>query len=503
MRTYKTAALILFACMTACNGAKTSDLSQAAIQAALESGGNSAQLQSFYARVGWKSPWSDKNVTALHEALASRAKHGLNHISFPDPPSSGVEPAELDIARTTVALAYASALSRGFVDPHALHEVYTIPRPQADVAAGLAQALQQGKLAQWFDGLAPQDGDYRILSKAYQDYEKEASNATQPKISDVGGTIKAGDADPRISDIAPQLVANGYLERTPIAGGEQDKYTRQIVSAVKQFQRDFGITDDGVIGPDTLEAINMGPAARARATAVALERLRWLARDPAPTRIDVNIAAAELSYWRDDKLVDQRKVIVGQPGKETPQLLAPMFRLVANPTWTIPRSIQNGQLAGKSADYLRAHNMAWRDGWIVQESGPGNSLGLVKFDLQDDQEIYLHDTDARSLFTRSQRQLSHGCVRVYDALGFAAMIAQHEGIADQWKEARDSGKQQFVKLPKPIPVRLLYHTAFVGAQGEVQVRTDPYGWDDALSEKLGFGKRSLAQFKANADDFGP
>jgi murein L,D-transpeptidase YcbB/YkuD len=502
VRTYKTAALILLSCMTACNSAKTSDLTQASIQAVLNSGGNGDQLQTFYARVGWKSPWSGRNVAALREALASRARHGLNHINFPDPPNAGVEPAKLDIARTSAALAYARALSQGFVDPHALHEVYTIPRPQADLVAGLAQALQQGKLGQWLDGLAPQDADYRILSKAYQDDEREASNTAQPKISDVGGTIKAGDADPRISDIAPQLVANGYLESAP-RGGDQDKYSQKIVGAVKQFQRDFGIMDDGVIGPDTLEAINMGPAARARATAVALERLRWLARDPAPTRIDVNIAAAELSYWREDKLVDQRKAIVGQPGKETPQLLAPMFRLVANPTWTIPRSIQNGQLAGKSAAYLRAHNMAWHDGWIVQESGPRNSLGLVKFDLQDDQEIYLHDTDARSLFARSQRQLSHGCVRVYDALGFAAMIAQHEGIADQWKEARDTGKQQFVKLPRPIPVRLLYHTAYVGAQGEVQVRTDPYGWDDALSEKLGFGKRTLAQFKANADDVGP
>ena len=502
MRTYKTAALLLLSCMTACNGTKTSELSQAAIETALKSGGNTDQLQSFYARIGWTSAWSDKNVAALHEALASRARHGLNHISFPDPPASGDDPAKLDIARTTVALAYASALSRGFVDPHALHEVYTIPRPQTDLVAGLAQALKQGKLGQWLDSLAPQDADYRILSKAYQDYEQEASKAAQPKISTAGGPIKAGEADPRISDIAPQLVANGYLERAP-GGGEQDKYTQKIVGAVKQFQRDFGITDDGVIGPETLEAINMGPAARARATAVALERLRWLARDPAPTRIDVNIAAAELSYWRDDKRVDQRKAIVGQPGKETPQLLAPMFRLVANPTWTIPRSIQKGQLAGKSAAYLRDHNMAWRDGWIVQESGPDNSLGLVKFDLQDDQEIYLHDTNARSLFARSQRQLSHGCVRVYDALGFAAMIAQHEGISDQWKEARETGKQQFVKLPKPIPVRLLYHTAFVGSEGEVQVRTDPYGWDDALSEKLGFGKRTLAQFKANADDVGP
>ncbi len=115
------------------------------------------------------------------------------------------------------------------------------------------------------------------------------------------------------------MVANGYLERTPIAGGERDKYTQQIVSAVIIGSSAIsGIIDDGVIGPETLEAINIGPAARARATAVALERLRWLARDPAPTRIDVNIAAAELSYWRDDKLVDQRKVIVGQPGKETP-----------------------------------------------------------------------------------------------------------------------------------------------------------------------------------------
>ncbi len=196
-------------------------------------------------------------------------------------------------------------------------------------------------------------------------------------------------------------------------------------------------------------------------------------------------------------------MIVGQPGKETPQLLAPMFRLVANPTWTIPRSIQTTQLAGKSAAYLKAHNMAWRDGWIVQQSGPKNSLGLVKFDLQDDQEIYLHDTDARSLFERSQRQLSHGCVRVHDALGFAAMIAEQEGIADQWKKAQASGKQTFVKLPQTIPVRLLYHTAFVDAEGAVQVRTDPYGWDDALSEKLGFAKRTLSQFRAKADDIGP
>ena len=503
MKTYKAAALILLASMTACNGAKAPELSPAAIEAKLKALPNEVQLRQFYTAIGWKSAWSGKNAQALQQALGERAKHGLDHARLPALAAGDADPVQQDVARTTAALAYASALSRGFVDPRSLHEVYTIPRPQTDLIAGLAQALRDGQVAQWLDGLAPQDADYRTLSQAYLDDQKAPANAAPAKIPTDGKPIEAGDADPRVSDIVPALVANGYLEKAPSSGGEPVRYSRAIVDAVKQFQRDFGISDDGVIGPETIEALNMGPAARARATAVALERLRWLARDPAPTRIDVNIAAAALGYWRDGKLVDQRKAIVGRPESETPQLLSPMFRLVANPTWTVPRSIQNGQLAGKGAAYMKAHKMTLRDGWIVQESGPDNSLGLVKFDLKNDHEIYLHDTNARSLFARSQRQLSHGCVRVEDALGFAAMIAEHEGIADQWKKARETGKQQFVKLPREIPVRLLYHTAFVDAQGGIQVRTDPYGWDDALAEKLGFGKRALSQFRAKADDIGP
>ncbi|WP_010542895.1 L,D-transpeptidase family protein [Sphingomonas elodea] len=245
------------------------------------------------------------------------------------------------------------------------------------------------------------------------------------------------------------------------------------------------------------------PADRARTLAVALERLRWLARNPPATRIDVNIAAARLTYYRDGVPVDSRKVIVGKPGRETPLLSSPIYRLVANPTWTIPKSIENTELAHVGPDYLASHNMVRRGGYIVQQPGPDNALGMVKFDMINDQAIYLHDTSAPGLFERSQRHLSHGCVRVDDALGFAQLLAEDEGVADRWQAASASGEQIFVALPVRIPVRLLYQNAFVDEIGRVTVRTDPYDWNGSVARALGFDDGSRTRTQADAIDIGP
>ena len=114
---------------------------------------------------------------------------------------------------------------------------------------------------------------------------------------------------------------------------------------MKQFQADSGVKPDGVLGKDTIGALSTGPAFRARQLAVAMERLRWLPRDPPKTRIDVNTAASFLDYWRDGQHVDHRKVINGEADKPTPQLQAPLYRLVANPTWTVPDGIAAKELA--------------------------------------------------------------------------------------------------------------------------------------------------------------
>jgi murein L,D-transpeptidase YcbB/YkuD len=467
--------------------------------------------QAGHVKAGSHKAWSTSNVEAFDQILADRARHGVDRVVFFSAPATGVTGAVEDAERTKAALDYAAALSHGRVDPASLHGVYTLPRPKADLAAGLTRALAKGNLTAWFDSLPPQDSEYKLLSAAYLAFNAKAS-ITTPGQAIPSGLIHIGDRDARVSTIVEQLVGNGYLlsgADTPSAAATAPQaavptlYTQAIADALKGLQTDYGIAADGVVGPETLKVLNLNDGDKARALAVGLERRRWLSRTPPATRIDVNTAAAQLRYYRDGTLVDQRKVIVGEPGRETPALSSPIYRLVANPTWTVPKSIQNGEMANVGEDYLQAHDMVLRDGWIVQQSGPSNALGLVKFDMANDQAIYLHDTSAPALFDRSQRHLSHGCVRVEDALGFAQMLAQHEGVVDAWQTAQASGEMSFVPLPRRIPVRLLYHNVDVSDDGKVAFRTDPYGWNDPIAEQLGFAKASAKRAEAQAIDIGP
>ncbi|WP_342450561.1 L,D-transpeptidase family protein [Sphingomonas sp. CFBP 13728] len=439
--------------------------------------------------------WTKTTAEQLRKAIAARGAHGLDRMSF----DASAQPGADDAALTKAAIAYGTALAQGATDPAKLFDVYTVPRSKVDVAQGLAAALQAGDIGKWLSSLAPQDDNYARLSKAYLALPKQEQPASEV-IPDNGEAIKPGQADPRVPAIAQQLVAFDYLDR---AAAQGDRLTPAMILAIKKMQADYGIKPDGMIGTAALGILNLSDADRARAIAVNMERLRWLDRNAPGTRIDVNLAAARLSYWRDGKLVDSRKVVVGEPDKETPQLGSPIFRLVANPTWTVPRSVEKKEMAGKGAAYLRANNLAWKDGWLVQQSGPKNSLGLVKFDMTNDHAIYLHDTPAKQLFAEIQRQRSHGCVRVEDALGFAEMLAKDQGVTDQWHQARATGKETFVKLPKEIPVRLLYQTVLFDDAGEPVIRADPYGWNDRVAVALGLGSSATYKPTARDADVGP
>ncbi|MEO8374030.1 MAG: L,D-transpeptidase family protein [Sphingomonas bacterium] len=447
--------------------------------------------------------WDDASRSALVTALADRARHGLDRVSFLE-----TQDGASDEAFRAAALRYASALSRGMVDPTTLHDPFTLPRAKADLEPALAGALAGGKLGEWLASLAPQDEEYARLSQAYLDLRARPQDSGAAQIG-AGGLLTVGDADARVSAVVEQLIMGEYLPQdaaAPVDASTEGKlpiFTQQIADAVRALQRDYGIAADGVVGRDTLGVLNLGAGDRARAIAVALERRRWLDRTPPATRIDVNTAAAQLSYFRDGVLVDTRRVVVGKPGTETPPLQSPIYRLVANPTWTVPKSIQNGELANVGADYLQRHNMELRGGWIVQGSGPDNALGLVKFDMQNEHAIYLHDTSAPELFERSHRHRSHGCVRVEDALGFAQLLADDQKISEAWQAAQAGGEQQFVALKTPIPVRLIYRNVFVDADGKVAFRTDPYGWNTPIARALGFSDRGKARLRSEDADIGP
>jgi murein L,D-transpeptidase YcbB/YkuD len=144
-----------------------------------------------------------------------------------------------------------------------------------------------------------------------------------------------------------------------------------------------------------------------------------------------------------------------------------------------------------------------KDGYYVQQSGPKSALGLVKFDMQDDEAIYLHDTPAKSVFAQDDRHRSHGCVRVENAVQFATALAQQEGVLDPFKQAMQKDDQSFVKLPNEIPVRLLYQTAFWDGS-RIQFRRDVYGWDENVAKALGLAQGEPQKIdQPESSDVGP
>ena len=438
----------------------------------------------------------NKAEQQIRDAIAQAPSHGLK----PDLFLKGGEKGE---ALVQAGLKYASALANGYTDPTKLHEVYTIPRAKTDVRAGMQQALQNGNVGDWMNSLAPQTDEYRALSKAFVRYAKLAGQTDRQPIP-AGTPIKPGARDPRIPAIVAVLRSGGYIPEQQQGTADPVTYSSALVAAVKKFQSDSGTKPDGILGKETIGALSTGPAERARQLAVAMERLRWLQRDPPKTRIDVNTAASFIDYWRDGEHVDRRKVINGEPDKPTPQLQAPIYRLVANPTWTVPDGIAAKEVADKGSAWLAKNDYVQKDGHWVQESGPKNSLGLVKFDMQDDEAIYLHDTPAKAVFAQDDRHRSHGCVRVENAVQFATALAQQEGILDQFQKAMQGNDETFIKLPHEIPVRLLYQTAFWDGS-RIQFRPDVYGWDENIAKALELAPGPPVQIQQpeSSDDVGP
>lgn len=474
----------------------------------------------FYEARGWRPAWGEAQAQALVAAIGEARRHGLDARRYLRAANAASGPAAREAALTLAAIGYAEALARGQADPARLHEIYTLPRPEMDVVAGLAGAAEAGNVGRWLEGLAPNDAEYRALSEAYLRYADQALREQGPALEG-GDSIHVGDRDPRMPAIVASLRSHGYLPETPAqpAGpqgnaqapaADPQVYGEELAAAVRRVQEDYGLQPDGVIGGATLDILNTTARDLARQIAVNLERRRWLARNPPATRIDVNTAAAFLEYWRDGRFVDRRIVMVGQPGWETPPLASPIVRLIANPPWTVPESIEREELAARGPTYLAANNFSRNaNGRLVQAPGPEAALGLVKFDMSNRHAIYLHDTPAKHGFQRAERHMSHGCVRVQDAVGFAAMLAEHDGKREQLERAlarrdeQDRPRTGAIQLSNPIPVRLLYHTAFVDRDGQLRFRPDAYGWDDNVARALGLAPRQRPQLRRVRGDIGP
>lgn len=422
--------------------------------------------------------WSDENAAALEAALAAAPEHGFNGDVFGAGSAEerqALRPRARDTLFTRVALNYAAAMTKGLGS--AVSEDNADTKLEARLSKELRSALRAGKVKTWLEGLEPKAREYRHLQYALSTYRDLATAGGWDALPS-GRKLMLGDSGRRVGLLQERLRIEGDLSEDA-DGLEFDQATSD---AVVRFQARHGLEADGILGPATLGELNVPVEQRIRTIEVNLDRWRSFGRSFAATRVEVNTAAASLSLYNDNKITLRMNAVVGKPKHDTPSLQSTIRTVILNPQWVVPHSIVKNEIQPKideDPDYLTRNNMFWRDGQLVQESGPQNALGRIKFEFPNPYRVYLHDTPARSLFGAADRAQSHGCVRLEQPLDLAEALLEANGTWSREKiedEIR-GGKTKHVALKRSIPVVLAYWTAFVEEDGTVNFRADVYDRD--------------------------
>ncbi len=323
-------------------------------------------------------------------------------------------------------------------------------------------------------------------------------------------TAAWGRVDPALA------MANAYAAVQSAGEGDPLFYDDRLAIALERFQRRHGLTVDGIVGPRTLEALNVPIEDRIEQVIAGMERWRWLPRDLGQgygRYIMVNLAAFSMDVVEDGELIRSMDTVVGRPSRQTPLFSSRMTWLEFNPTWTVPTSIAVRDMLPNVLNdpgYFSRMGITVYGGWhqdspvlneeyldweqigndirqfrLVQAPGPQNSLGKVKFMMANNFSVYLHDTPSRYLFDRTHRAYSSGCVRVEDPMWLADYVM---GDQDGWSGLRSRMQSDWqtrrVNLENHVPVHLAYHTAWRDEDNSIQVREDIYGIDRAIGESL-------------------
>ncbi|GAB2176971.1 hypothetical protein DLREEDagr8_25290 [Dongia sp. agr-C8] len=327
------------------------------------------------------------------------------------------------------------------------------------------------------DTLPADPGIWR-LKGAIALYRDLAAKGGWPTLTS-GPKLARGDSGPRVEALRSRLAATDDLAAAEL---QRDDFDPVLEQAVQAFQARHGLQTDGVVGPKTLAALNVPVQQRLDTMLANLGRLQRQNRDWGWRYIAVNIAAATYRLVIDGHTALERPAVVGKPSWPTPTLDSVIDRIEFHPYWRIPTSIADGEVWPKQeADpgYFAQQGIRIVGSGLVQDPGPRNPLGAVKFVFDNPYSVYLHDTSAPGLFARAYRFLSHGCVRVSDAAALARALLAPD---PQWPEARvesaiAGGANQDVVLRAPIPLHIVYDTAWVMEEGTIQFRDDVYHRD--------------------------
>jgi L,D-transpeptidase YcbB len=294
--------------------------------------------------------------------------------------------------------------------------------------------------------------------------------------------LKKGMKSPQVVSLKKRLQLSKDYNGTDTT----NVFSDSLETAVKAFQQRNGLKPTGVVNDSMINVLNIPVEQRIQQIIVNMNRSLWMPEQTDSSRIEINIPSQMLVAYADSGKALEMPVIVGKEGSATTMFSSNINQIVFNPAWNIPESIVKNEIMPKmksDATYLKKNNMEVVKQADVPElkqlPGKNNPLGKVKFLFPNTHDIYLHDTPDKTAFAKTDRALSHGCIRVQDAAKLAQYLLhdQSDWNAQKINAAMNSGKEQTVDLKTKEPVNITYLTAWVDENGMMNFRPDIYNHD--------------------------
>lgn len=487
-------------------------------QAVAEGAARDEVLATFYRGRDFKGLWTGSTPedqdrrNALLTAFANAADHGLPAADY-DPDAlmarmqSAQTPAEqgaLEVELSRLFLSYAKDIQTGILTPSRVVPDIKRDIPLRDPLQHLTTFEQTNPQA-FLASLPPRSPEYARLLREKLALENLVINGGWgPLVS--GGKLEPGNSGARVVALRNRLVAMGFMERSA-----SRTYDAQIQAAVQAFQTAHGLTADGVAGASTLAELNVPAARRLEQIIVAMERERWTNQPRGDRHIWVNLTDFTAAVVDNDAVTYSTRSVIGalDADRQSPEFSDVMDHMVINPSWYVPRSIivgeylpalkrnrnavshieitdRNGRVVNRGAVNFAQYTARTFPFAMRQPPSRGNALGLVKFMFPNPYNIYLHDTPAKSLFGREVRAFSHGCIRLNDPFDFAyALLAvQESDPVGFFQGILNTGRERRVNLESPVPVHIVYRTAFTHTTGQLNFRRDVYNRDSRIWNAL-------------------
>jgi murein L,D-transpeptidase YcbB/YkuD len=334
------------------------------------------------------------------------------------------------------------------------------------------------------------------LKAAIKQYQEIADKGGWEPIPDFKGKLAHGSSDPAVPFIRARLAAIGEIKDAD----KSTSFDSELDAAVKRYQAANALPPNGIVDKSTQIAMNIPAAARLKQLRANLTRLSEYAKMP-KKYVAVNIPSAQIEAVENDEVVSRHAGVVGKSDRPTPILKSSIQELNFNPVWHLPPTVIEKDLVPKGQEMahkgesvlvkfgidayggdgrkLDPMKINWggnaKSLTYKQQPGPENPLGFVKINFPNGHSVYMHDTPGQSLFGRTFRAASSGCVRINGIESLAAWLVAEKGWRPEHvRQMKETGERHDVRLKTPVPLYFAYVTAWATEADGVQFRRDIY-----------------------------